>query len=447
MNSKVWQVAILGTFDVENYGDLLFPILAQAELSKRMGEVCVQPYSYYARTPPQWPFSVTSLTQFPVDAAHLDGIVVGGGHIIRFDKGVAAGYGPPSTAIHHPTGYWLLPGLIGLQNDIPVFWNAAGVHGSVPHWGLPLLKLTLEQSSYISVRNQFSKSELEAINGNVEIQVVPDTAFAISRWVDVADASEEFTTLVTDLGLEKPYIVIQAASSGMDFFLRMVKNNPASFEGFQFVVLPVGPAVGDDDKHIDFPEAIRLKAWPKPLVIAELIGHAAAVVGQSYHLAITALSFGVPAFSTVSLSRGKLQELSRFSGIHSLPIEGDIYPPWFLRRLGKTKDCPALKTTLAQVDAHWDRIAAGIERGGTSSRQAFNALWLDLPNALDNTAREQELLAEVHSLRENLGQLSAKLENSQRAVVKLRTSISYRITAPLRAVMRPFRARPEKKKP
>ena len=128
MKDRKWQIGLVGTFDVENYGDLLFPLLAEAELTRRLGRVQLHRLSYHTKTPPNWPYPVTSLTELPQLASTLDGILIGGGFLIRFDKEVAPGYEPPTSSIHHPTGYWLTPALIALQHGIPVAWNAPGMH-------------------------------------------------------------------------------------------------------------------------------------------------------------------------------------------------------------------------------------------------------------------------------------------------------------------------------
>lgn len=46
MRGNEWQIGLFGTFDVENFGDLLFPLVAEAELSKRLGPVKLHPFSY-----------------------------------------------------------------------------------------------------------------------------------------------------------------------------------------------------------------------------------------------------------------------------------------------------------------------------------------------------------------------------------------------------------------
>ena len=86
------QIGICGTFDVQNYGDLLFPLLAEAELSRRLGPITWHRFSYFHKSPPAWPYHVKSVAELPNIAAALDGMIIGGGHLIRFDKNVAPGF-------------------------------------------------------------------------------------------------------------------------------------------------------------------------------------------------------------------------------------------------------------------------------------------------------------------------------------------------------------------
>ena len=119
MVTREYKVGLAGTFDVENYGDLLFPLIAQRELAGRLGQVELLCFSYRARAAAEWPFAVLSVAELPRHAPSVDGMLIGGGDLVRFDKAVAAGYGPPAAGIHHPTGFWLSPALISLQHGVP----------------------------------------------------------------------------------------------------------------------------------------------------------------------------------------------------------------------------------------------------------------------------------------------------------------------------------------
>ena len=178
------KIGICGTFDLQAYGDLLFPIIAEAELKRRLGEVKLYRFSYLTKAPPTWPFRVIAVAELPTIAPSLDGMLIGGGHIIRFDKAVAPGYHPPTLDVHHPAGYWLVPALIALGNGCPVAWNAPGAYGAIPEWASPLLETALQLSAYIAVRDQAARDALAQFAGERDIAVVPDTAFGLARLVD-----------------------------------------------------------------------------------------------------------------------------------------------------------------------------------------------------------------------------------------------------------------------
>lgn len=428
MRDRNWQVASFGTFDVENYGDLLFPIIAEAELSERLGSVKLHRFSYNAKTPPDWPYTVTSVAELPEVAGRLDGVLIGGGSIIRFDKEIAPGYGPPTPTIHHPTGYWLTPALIALQHGIPLVWNAPGMHGdNIPSWADSLMELALQNSRYIAVRDKLSQAVLARFVDKAQIAVLPDTAFGISRLIDKRRPSAELSRLREASGLPDPYIVVQAIS-GLAPFLNLIKNHSQRFRDFSFLVLPVGPVLGDHEAIVgdDLPGLVRLSAWPPPLLLAELISQAAAVVGHSYHLAVTALACGVPVFSSADLSFWKYTALSDFETIYSLPQETDLDPHWFITRLGKTCPAPAACAALDQLAHHWDHIATILREGATATQPALNRFWQSLPN----------LLEAADELNKRLAQARAEIVARDDRIATLYKSPSMRVTAPLRFLMR-----------
>lgn len=462
INEPAWQVAIFGTFDVENYGDLLFPIIAEAELAQRLGSVNLHRFSYNAKTQPEWPYTVTSLTELPSIAGSLDGVLIGGGFLIRFDKVVAHGYGPTTHDIHHPTGYWLTPALIALQHAVPVMWNSPGMHcNSIPTWARPLLTMALEQSQYVRVRDALSRDALGALTHQAEIEVLPDTAFGLPRLIDEQQPSSEFTRLREQTGLTGPYIVIHAIHV-VESFVQLFEDYPEAFQHYRFLVIPIGPVLGDDPSIIAkrLPHAITLSFWPQPLLMAEILSQAQAVIGHSYHLAITALAFGVPVFCSADLTTGKYTALAEFDSLHALPDVVTVDPQWFISRVGKTSPSPAARAAADKLVEHWDRVAAIIRQGKTSSQPVLGAFLQNLPNLLEaavegSDASQAEcpvhpVVPEIINPAQNLPiqelaqqqrifQLSQQLALSDARVLELQNSSSFRMTAPLRSIARGIR--------
>ena len=394
MRDRDWQIGMFGTCDVENYGDLLFPLIAEAELGERLGKVNLHRFSYHPKSLPDWPYPVVSLTELPHMAGDLDGALIGGGHLIRFDKEIAPDYYPPTSHIHHPTGYWLTPALIALQHGIPLIWNAPGTCKEVPPWAEPLMELAFPLSSYIAVRDESSQAALARFTDKAQINIVPDTAFGISRLLK-AMPSAEFRSLRDTSDLSDPYIIVQA-TWGLDSFLSFVKQHAQRLQHYRFLALPVGPALGDHTSILDacdLPGLIRLEAWPHPLLLAELISQSAAVVGPSYHLAITALASGVPVFTPQELTRGKYSALLGFETVYSLANAGEIDPDWFLRRLGRTIPSAAVQTTLEQLTRHWDRVSEVLVAGRTATRPAVNQFWQSLPFLLEEAPTSRPIIS------------------------------------------------------
>lgn len=424
---REWQVGIFGTFDVANYGDLLFPIIAQVELTRRLGNVRLHRFSYHGKAAPEWPYDVTSLSELPEVAGQLDAVLIGGGFIVRFDKLVATDYYPPSSSIHHPTGYWLTPGLIALQQGTPLVWNAPGMHcNDVPEWATALLQLTLEQSPHVRVRDALSQSTLSRLSDSAEVEVLPDTAFGLSRLIDVHAPSAEFQEARVTAGLTGPYVVVHSIW-GLESFLNLWRKHADDFTDLQLLLLPIGPVLGDHESVLgdDLARAACLPFWPDPLLLAELIAHSEAVVGHSYHLAISAIAFGVPVFSSADLSAGKYTALPVYERVFQLHREQSIDPHWFRSHLGRRLRSHAALGALEQLDEHWDRVAEIVREGRRPTQPAINRFWQSLPNLLEGLhdkaqdeaaarhGEREKSRRELDQLRQQVGELEHQLSQQK----------------------------------
>ncbi len=442
------QIGICGTFDVENYGDLLFPLIAEAELLRRLGPMKLHRFSYREKTASNWPYSVDSLASLPAATGNLDGMVIGGGDLIRFDKGVAPGYYPPTSDIHHPTGYWLTPMLIALQHGLPVVWNAPGVYGEIPTWAEPLLELVINLSSYVSVRDEASRQALSHFAENKEIKVVPDTVFGVAQLINLEQPSAEYLRLRETIGLKGPYIIVQAIT-GLEAFLRLAQNHPQVFQDYQLVVLPIGPILGDNAAIFDdnLPGSIRLTTWPNPLLLTELIGQAAAVVGVSLHLTITALAFGIPIFRPAkTLNLPKYAILLDFDAVATFDNTSEIDPEWFTMKLTRAGASPAIQTATSRLSRHWDDIASIFARQDreTTALETLGRFWQSMPGLLETwSTRYTRALDEYDAMiaKQNVinAQHDTAIAQRDAAINAIYNSNSWKITTPLRTLTRILR--------
>ncbi len=384
MPERPLQISICGTFDVENYGDLLFPLIAQKELSDRLGEVRLHRFSYHQKTSSEWPFEVTSLVDFPKMISEVDGVLIGGGHILRFDKLIAKNYFPPSPQIHHPTGYWLSPILAAVTNGLPVAWNAPGMLGRVPAWAAQLVELAVRNSNYVSVRDRESKRALKRYAGETPLRIVPDTAFGISRLLSDVP-SQDYETLCRERGLTKPYIVVQATAPLLPFY-RFALRHPSLFPGFQILLVASGPMLGDDVALFGEPPShvIQMQRLPHPMLLAELIRGARFVVADSLHVSISALALRVPLCRPADRLFGKYALLKDFDGVFTYS-KWRIKPEPFLSALQWPRAGRQLPAIEEQLKQHWDTIASVVSTN--SARTPIPAssveLWQRMPSLLE----------------------------------------------------------------
>jgi lipopolysaccharide transport system ATP-binding protein len=314
----------------------------------------------------------------PEIVQELDGLLIGGGSLIHFDRNAAPGYAP--------TGYWLTPALMALQHDVPVAWNAPGVRGNeVPAPAKPLVERVLTLSPYVSVRDELSRQALEPLTA-APIAVVPDTAFGLSRLVNFHGVpSREFAELTEAYELNSPYMVFQPCL-GLDGVYRAIRNHPERFGRFRFLMLPTSSEFGEHSpsSECDLPGVIRLADWPNPLLAAELIGRSEAAIGHSYHLSITALVAGVPVFRRAGQSTGEFTALQQFETIFTLPPDGAVDLDWFLARIGRKTPSASVSAALGPLTAHWDRIAALFQERPSPTAPMMNRFWQSLPGLLEN---------------------------------------------------------------
>lgn len=384
-----WEIGICGAFDVANYGDLLFPLIAESELRRRLGNITLRRFSYYSKEPPFWPYEVTPLSELPEMLPSLDGLLIGGGSLVRFEKDTAREYQAPDSNIHHATGQWLSPALMALQNDVPVAWNSPGAGGGeAPDWARPLLEIVLGLSPYVSVRDELSRAVLQPLACQA-IALVPDTAFGLPNLLDLGGTpSAEFARIAKTYGLDSPYIVFQP-NCGFEPLIRMIRNQPERFDKFQFLVLPLSPEFDGHsrDASADLPRAIRLEERPGPLVIAELIGRSEAALGENLHFNISALVAGVPVFRHDDLSTGEFVGLKDFETIFLLPLDGHVEADWFLARVGRRPPSSAALSALGALDHHWNRIAAIFQQERPHTAPALSRFWQSLPGLLEEAGK------------------------------------------------------------
>jgi lipopolysaccharide transport system ATP-binding protein len=235
---------MVGTFDADNFGDMLFPLLAQRELPERLRDLELVTYGLRAKARPGCGYDVRPLAALADEIDGFDLLLIGGGHLLRHDKAIARAYVPQGRGVHLPTGLWFAPAVIAAAAGVPVAWNALGVSPTWPAWAIPLLLGAAGATAYRSVRDEVSRAALTRA-GVHDVALVPDTAVGVRRLIGPTP-SPRSQELLGAHGVEGRYAVLQAALPLLPHREHVRRYcEAAERAGITVVEVAVGPIHGD----------------------------------------------------------------------------------------------------------------------------------------------------------------------------------------------------------
>jgi len=357
------RLAILGTFDVKNFGDLLFPLIA----AWRLGDT----FDLRAYSPrgggTGWAdcTEVASFRQLITDAVELDGFIIGGGNIIHLRSARLDDYagGLDSEAY---ASLWLGATALASLVNKPVVWNAPGVPYLIEPETEKLVQLAMNASDYVSVRDEHSRSMLR-VPDNSAINIVPDTALDIAKMWPKPSLKETFSALLSRLGATRPanmYFTVHVKRRSVDNFgvvnvCRLIEAF-SNQSGLVPIIIAIGPCHGDDHiareighllkvDHLVLSEPLGLKE------IAAAISYSQFYVGCSLHGYVAARSYGV---------RGRvvaIPNLAKHSGFMThMSSQDDLAYSWeeafcYSETLSTEAD-PVPQVVFDQIDQHWYHI-------------------------------------------------------------------------------------------
>ena len=386
------RVAVVGTFDVDNYGDHLFPRIAVRELSRRLPGAVVDVYAPFGpRHPTRFstggpavrelgPWIDERLDRF---AATYDGLVIGGGELLHLnDPLLSAFYGvEPSELEELAPSRWFLEGLGGpvREERCPVLWHAIGVPFDLDPAQAARVRSALEHRASCVVRDRRSRERLLAAGVTTEVTVVPDSGLLVDRILDPLDLAARRRRL----GIPDATLVVQ----GCDLLvpaagaITAAVARVADAERLDVTLVETGRCRGDDQ----FADAVSAALGERPHRrvppdasledVAAVVSSAALFVGSSLHGAITALVHRRP-FVLVNLGdESKLRGFVELVGLETHLVEEPSRIEEAARRARRLPLDPDLVAGLqADVDRHFDALAAAIAIG--VDRRRPMARWL-----------------------------------------------------------------------
>ncbi len=396
-----------GTFDVNNYGDLLFPLLAKEEFCGLSNNV-LRAVSPIGGAPPGLSDCAPCIGALDLvqGAEDVDGALIGGGNIIHCMPSkqppyVAAGRGS--------LGYgdlWIGPTCL-LPEHVPIVWNAPGVPGPFEKAHHELVKTALKRTNYLSVRDELSRQYLLDVWSDADIAIAPDSAWAINRLWTREDLKFEYESLFSRLGipvsdrtivfhLNRRYLGgkgIRAIGKQLDSIAEQMSARPlliafAPCHGDDTLAREVAASMASHPVLIDRPQSLR--------EIAACIAFSSAYAGSSMHGLITASAFGVPGVSVAKRS------MAKFAGVLALVNQPDmVVEDWgqaldALRSMDFNRrkiDLLAVRDSAHQaLEIHWNRIREELQgeviKPKTVQTQLAWRLFLEYQNKAIDTLLE-----------------------------------------------------------
>jgi polysaccharide pyruvyl transferase WcaK-like protein len=377
------RIALWGTFDVDNYGDHLFPRVAGAELGRRLPGAVVGAFSPYGRlhptgldggraAAPLGPWSPERARQLAA-AHHL--VVVGGGELIHLnDPMLAPVYGATADELRRMApSRWFVEGLgPELEADCPVVWHGVGVPWAPGAEEARRLRGALAGRPYVTVRDRHSARRLAEAGVECTIEVVPDSALLVDRIMPVESLRARLGGLRDRGGYPgpgSPVLAVQGCDlmvPHVDEVATAVAHWRAVRPGGEVVVVETGRCRGDGlfadalERALTPGRVWRLAEGATVEDLAGAIVGAEMFLGSSLHGAITALAYGRPFVLLNLMGEAKLDGFGDLTGLDRCVVHSaDEIPGTLDAALAAGPAAPELLAALERsLDRHFDRLAA-----------------------------------------------------------------------------------------
>ncbi|MGH2674319.1 MAG: biotin--[acetyl-CoA-carboxylase] ligase [Actinomycetota bacterium] len=447
--SRAPQVGLWGTFDVDNYGDLVLAHISKVELERRLPGGSIRTYAPFGwfhpvgfqGVEPAEPLGVWSEERATQMASELDCVVVGGGDIIHTEADVLAhayGIDPDEMRRLNP-GAFFIEGLgPDLERECPVLWNAVGVPFDFTAEEAARVRSAAHPRRYLSVRDDESRSRLEAAGVESEVAVVPDPAVLLPRIFPPTQLEQALTflRLMDWFPSRGPAVAVQGNGRLVSWVPALADAVRSMLErrDLSVVTIEIGPCHGDGEfAHVlhgalkgevalyHVPGTARLEH------VAAAIYGSAVFVGSSLHGSITAFAYGRPNVMLHGHGLSKMDSFAALSGGADRVVRAPERLPEVLGWAEAPSGGPdALPELQAQVDAHFDRVARIAQEAAGRERirdpvgphlADVRTLGAVLLQAL--TTRERRLAAERDSI-------AARLARSESALAAMAATIAPR---------------------
>lgn len=458
-----------GTFDVSNYGDLLFPPLALKELGDSVEAELrwISPtgcaVSGFTDCLPSRSFEDLITAPDPVKGA-----LIGGGNIIHCLPSKLPAYTAAGRGTFAYGDLWIAPAC-GLPDETPIAWNAPGVPAPIPKQHHHLVKRALQRVNYLSVRDHISRQFLLQVQSDLEIAVVPDSAWMIDRLWPRETLREKYDQVFDRLAVQAPERTVVLHVNRRYLGGRKLKEVAGTLDAIsryfsaKALLIPFALCHGDEVlarevANLMTTEPIVLDRLDSLKEITACIALSTAYVGSSMHGLIVASAFEVPGVAVAS------RHMPKFAGVLSLSEQSDLVVESWAEALDVLKGLDFTRRKLelrhiherakTELNNHWNQVRSLFRASMNSDhRLGWNEVYKYMNRVADTTLAIQESeykrqikLHESHNESRSLAleiekeraKSEAKIRGLQAQIIRMQRSYSWRLTTPLRAASKRF---------
>lgn len=383
---KIW---VIGTFDVENYGDVLFPHIARHRLQQHVEVEFASPL----RNDDLWPdcLPTHSISELIANTqSQIDGILLGGGHVLHNTTGDFLPYNKNFASLTHAyPDIWFGSAYLAAQHNCPLLFNAPGVTPTLkqsPY--LDYCQTALSLSEYINSRNPSGAKILQEVLPESEVRVVPDTAIEVKNIWSQAALDQAFQKAFESRGQALPERTLaihlrnknipkdcEPVSQRLDELAEQLNAVP--------IVMSFGRCHSDQVAVRRVTQKMQCQhlALPAPRSLQEVtacLANSLAYIGSSFHGCIVASAFGRPCQLVVTHPQSKHEEVEEILVAAMSPIKSwlDIDAKAFANGLDTIK-AGIRPEAFARVEQHWNHMLnllnEPLQNNKTLKMQSFQA--------------------------------------------------------------------------
>ncbi len=450
------KILHFGTFDINNYGDLLFPLIAKRELKD------LTALNMRAVSPVGGMFNDLSdamqcvgLLDSMDEIETVDGVLIGGGNIIHALPTENKAYVSAGRECFAYSDLWIAPAFLFRQH-VSIVWNAPGVPGPFSKAQHSLVTHALMRTNYLSVRDEESKKYLQDVWSDAEIAVVPDSAWRINSLWNQTELKTAYDALLARLNVTLPdrsiVFHLDQRHLGRQLGQKIAKqlDDIARQSDAQPILIALAPCYGDGIlvREIGAMMSSRPIILHSPQSLREIvacIAFASLYVGSSMHGLITAAAFGVPGVGVAQRSMAKFSGLVTLTKMPDIVVEDWDQAMDVLKNMDVEKrkiELHALQEKLHCVlDEHWDRIRLELKTLHPRSAElnAINATrtWRNMMNYQNKAMSAIRAMEKAEQKLIHEKEIAGLLKD-RNAALFVESTLSWRITRPLRIVSKKF---------